>query len=121
MAKQIPSPFGPWNGSGITWADLFNGKAWEIKRGEDFELAASTVTAYIRAEHQRLYGGLNIKEEGDIIRIERIAGVLESQPQSFRGRVVASEDFRRYWRAGADLVGGKTKPENGKTEEPPAA
>lgn len=79
MARQIPSPFGPWNGSGITWTELFNGHAWEIKRGEDYDLATSTVAAHIRAEYQRLYGGLNIKEDGDTIRVERVVGVLEAK------------------------------------------
>lgn len=98
MARQIPSPFGPWNGSGVSWSDLFNGGAWELRKGDDFDLAAGTVAAHIRAEYLRLYGGLNIKEDGDVLRIERVVGVNEvgqsatpaptGRPRSFSGRTV---------------------------------
>lgn len=77
MARVIhKSPFGPWNGT-ITWSELFDGQVWEIRRGEDFDLAASTVADHIRTEYLRVHGGLNIKVDGEVIRVQRVIGAGE--------------------------------------------
>lgn len=42
MAKAIDwNPFGPWSGP-LAWAQLFDGRVWEVRKGEDFDLAPST-------------------------------------------------------------------------------
>ena len=81
MAKVIDwSPFGPWNGR-LMWTDLFDGRVWEVRKGEDFDLAASTIADHIRTEFIRQFGGLNIKVEGDVVRVQRLVGVSETKDE----------------------------------------
>jgi hypothetical protein len=41
MAKAIDwNPFGPWSGT-VSRAHLFDGRLWEVRKGEDFELSPS--------------------------------------------------------------------------------
>lgn len=75
MAKAIDwSPFGPWRNN-LAWDQLFDGRVWEISKGEDFDLAAETVARQIREEFDRLYGKLLIKVDGDVVRIQRVPGI----------------------------------------------
>lgn len=75
MAKAIDwSPFGPWRGV-LAWEQLFDGRVWEICKGEDFDLAAETIARQIREEFDRVYGKLQIKVDGDIVRIQRVPGI----------------------------------------------
>jgi hypothetical protein len=75
MAKAIDwNPFGPWSGT-LSWAELFDGRVWEIRKGEDFDLAASTIVERIRAEHARVYGELLVKVDGDVVRVQRVPGI----------------------------------------------
>jgi hypothetical protein len=81
MAKAIDwNPFGPWSNT-LSWGELFDGRVWEIRRGEDFDLAVSTIAKQIRDEHTRLYGMLLLKEDGDIIRVQRVAGLRDAKDQ----------------------------------------
>lgn len=76
MAKAIDwSPFGPWRGN-LAWDQLFDGRVWEISKGEDFDLAAETIARQIRDEFDRLYGKLLIKVDGDVVRIQRVPGIV---------------------------------------------
>lgn len=75
MAKAIDwSPFGPWRGT-LAWDQLFDGRVWEIRKGEDFDLAAETVARQVRDEFERLYGKLLVKVDGDVVRVQRVPGV----------------------------------------------
>lgn len=75
MAKAIDwNPFGPWSGT-LAWSQLFDGRVWEIRKGEDFDVSPETVVRQIRTEHARQYGELFIKVDGDVVRVQRVPGV----------------------------------------------
>ncbi len=75
MAKAIDwNPFGPWSGT-LAWSQLFDGRVWEVRKGEDFDLAPATVAEHIRTEFMRLYGGLQVKVDGDCVRVQRVPGI----------------------------------------------
>jgi hypothetical protein len=77
MAKAIDwDPFGPWK-DGLSWGQLFDGRVWEIRKGEDFDLAASTAAEQIRDEFARVYGRLLVKVDGDIVRVQRVPGIRD--------------------------------------------
>ena len=79
MAKAIDwSPFGPWRGV-LAWEQLFDGRVWEIRKGEDFDLSAETIARQIREEFDRVYGKLQIKVDGDVVRIQRVPGIGDSK------------------------------------------
>lgn len=75
MAKAIDwNPFGPWSGT-LAWSQLFDGRVWEVRKGEDFDLAASTVADHIRGEFARQFGALLVKVDGDVVRVQRVPGL----------------------------------------------
>lgn len=78
MAKAIDwDPFGPLSKTGVLWDQLFDGRVWEVRKGEDFDLAASTVAEQIRDEFYRLYGRLMVKVDGDFVRVQRVPGTKD--------------------------------------------
>jgi hypothetical protein len=82
MAKAIDwNPFGPWSGQ-LMWSQLFDGQVWEVRKGEDFDLAASTVADHIRTEFVRQYGSLLVKVDGDVVRVQRVPGAIASKPEA---------------------------------------
>jgi hypothetical protein len=79
MAKAIEwDPFGPWRGE-LAWEQVFDGRVWELRKGEDFDLAPSTVADRIRDEHNRIYGQLMVKYEGDFVRVQRVPGMRDAK------------------------------------------
>lgn len=59
-------PFAPWL-NGFTYDMAFDGRTWELRKGEDFDQAASTVVGKLRDEHARRFGQLEIRTDGDSV------------------------------------------------------
>jgi hypothetical protein len=70
--KTTRDPFGPWL-NGFSYEQAFDGSIWKIKRGEDFDQSPATVAAKLRAEYERRFGALDVKVEGDVVHLRRIA------------------------------------------------
>ncbi len=82
MATAIDwNPFGPWSGQ-LSWAQLFDGQVWEVRKGEDFDLAAGTVADHIRTEYTRQFGALLVKVDGDVVRVQRVVGANDSKTEA---------------------------------------
>lgn len=71
--KTERNPFTPFL-NGFAFDQAFDGSTWELKKGEDFELASSTVAAALRDEYERCYGRLMVKVETDVITVRRVPG-----------------------------------------------
>jgi len=92
MAKAIDwDPFGPWRGD-LAWSQLFDGRAWELRKGEDFDLAPSTVAEQIRDEFSRLFGRLLIKVDGDVVRLQRVPGTRDDVPRRSASRPASGDE-----------------------------
>jgi len=70
--KAKRDPFEPWL-NGFTYDQAFDGGAWTLAKGEDFDQSPSTVASKLRAEFERRYGALDIKVDGDMIHVRRTA------------------------------------------------
>lgn len=70
MARKLEGrdPFGPWK-NGISYDQVFDGSTWELARGHDFDLAASTLAAKLREEHARRFGRLDVIVEGEHVYV----------------------------------------------------
>ncbi|MPZ66202.1 MAG: hypothetical protein GEU83_12035 [Pseudonocardiaceae bacterium] len=73
--KTERNPFAPFL-NGFSYDQAFDGATWELKRGEDFEQAPSTVARKLQEEFERRYGELQIKAEGDTITVRHVRGEL---------------------------------------------
>jgi len=71
MSKRLDfDPFQPFGG--VSYDQMFDGSAWELHRGPDFELDPGTVVKKIRTEHARRFGELLVKAEGDRVFVKFI-------------------------------------------------
>jgi len=57
-------PFGPWM-NGFTWDMAFDGRTWELCKGEDFDNAPGTVVGKVRDEAAKRFGRLDVHVDGD--------------------------------------------------------
>jgi len=56
----------------MSYGQLFDGSTWSLAKGEDFDLAPSTVVAKIRDAWHREYGELQIKADGDTVYVRHV-------------------------------------------------
>lgn len=71
--KTERNPFTPFL-NGFSYDQAFDGGTWEIVKGEDFDLAPSTVVAALREECERRYGRLLVKVEAETVTVRRVPG-----------------------------------------------
>ena len=58
--------------NGFGFDQAFDGTWWEIRRGQDYTIATSTIGAHLRDEFRRRYGHLLVERcESDRLRWER--------------------------------------------------
>lgn len=70
--KAKRDPFEPWL-NGFNYDQAFDGSAWTLSKGEDFDQSPNTVAGKLRLEFERRYGSLDIKVEGDTVHVRRTA------------------------------------------------
>ena len=70
--KTTRDPFGPWL-NGFSYEQAFDGSIWKLKRSEDFDQSPATIATKLRAEYERRFGVLDVKVEGDLVHVRRIA------------------------------------------------
>lgn len=74
MAEKIDQdPFSPFL-NGFTYDQAFDGNTWVLKRRQDFDQSPGTVARKIREEHDRRYGSLSVKDEGETVIVRRVDG-----------------------------------------------
>jgi hypothetical protein len=71
--KTERNPFTPFL-NGFSYDQAFDGSTWELVKGEDFDLAPSTVASSLREEFERRNGRLLIKVEGEKVTVRRAHG-----------------------------------------------
>lgn len=71
MAKKLDyDPFGELES--VSYGQLFDGSTWALLKGEDFQLATSTIAQKVREAWHRQFGELQIKIEGDFVYVRHI-------------------------------------------------
>jgi hypothetical protein len=71
MAKKVDyDPFGELES--VSYSQLFDGSTWALMKGDDYQLATSTIVTKIREAHERQFGELRLKVDGDIVYVRHI-------------------------------------------------